>query len=306
MTVPQKVSDRLSATLKRFQPILSSARARDVNESDTVTIVTDLLAEMFGYDKYHEITKEYAIRGTYCDLAIELEGQLQLLIEVKAIGLDLKEPHVKQAIDYAANKGVEWVVLTNGIVWRTYRVIFAKPIDQDIVAEVNLLEANPKNADTIEQLFLVSREGWIKSTLSAYYTQRQAANKFTLAAILLTDPVLETVRRELRRFHPDVRVSTAEIKEVMLKDILKREVIEHEKAVLAQKKILKEGRTALRTKTVKEITPQPLNAPEIPGAPAVVETLEPSAPIPETVVEVEVINPAGIPVVDVAIDENSI
>lgn len=75
MAIPPKVSERLSVVLKRFQPILSSARARDVNESDTVTIVTDLLAELYGYDKYTEITKEYAIRGTYCDLAIELDGR---------------------------------------------------------------------------------------------------------------------------------------------------------------------------------------------------------------------------------------
>jgi hypothetical protein len=37
--------------------------------SDTVIIVTDVLAEVFGYDKYSELTAEFAISGTYCDLA---------------------------------------------------------------------------------------------------------------------------------------------------------------------------------------------------------------------------------------------
>ena len=36
------------------------------------------------------------IRGTFCDLAIKLDGTLAVLIEVKAIGLDLKEQYVKQ------------------------------------------------------------------------------------------------------------------------------------------------------------------------------------------------------------------
>lgn len=246
MATPPKVSERLAAVLKRFQPILSSARARDVNESDTVTIVTDLLAELYGYDKYTEITKEYAIRGTYCDLAIELDGRPQLLIEVKAIGLDLKDPHVKQVVDYAANKGVEWVVLTNGVLWRIYRVIFAKPIDHEVITEINLLDINIKNAGQLDQLYLIAREAWAKSTLSMYYTQLQATNKFTLAAVLLTEPVLDVMRRELRRYNPEVKVQSEEIREVLLKDVLKREVVEGEKAIEAVKKIEKIGRASLR------------------------------------------------------------
>ncbi len=52
-------------------------------------IVTDMLAEVFGYDKFSEVTAEHAIRGTYCDLATKLDGTVQSLIEVKAIGLEL-------------------------------------------------------------------------------------------------------------------------------------------------------------------------------------------------------------------------
>ena len=114
-TVPKKVVDRIVAGLKRFQPILASAKARDVGESDTVTIIVDMLAEIFGYDKYSEITSEYAIRGTYCDLAIKLEGTLQTLIEVKAIGIDLKDAHVKQAVDYV--NGVRLRISTISLSW---------------------------------------------------------------------------------------------------------------------------------------------------------------------------------------------
>ncbi len=101
--IPAKVRDRLVTGLKRYQPVLVSARARDVNESDTVTIITDILSDVLGFDKYSEITSEYAIRGTYVDLAIKVDGKLNTLIECKAIGLDLKDNHVKQAVDYAAN-----------------------------------------------------------------------------------------------------------------------------------------------------------------------------------------------------------
>ncbi len=110
----------------------------------------DLLHELFGYDKYTEITSEHAIRGTFCDLAIKIDGALALLIEVKAIGLDLKDQHVKQAVDYASNQGCEWVALTNGLVWRAYKVNFTKPIEQELVVEFNLSELSHRKDGDLE------------------------------------------------------------------------------------------------------------------------------------------------------------
>ena len=111
--VPSKATTRLSAAIKRFQPIIASAKSRDANESDTVIIVTDMLSEVFGYDKYSEITSECSIRGTWCDLAIKIDSKFEYLIEVKAIGLELKDSYTKQAVDYSANQGTDWVLLTN-------------------------------------------------------------------------------------------------------------------------------------------------------------------------------------------------
>lgn len=43
-TVPKKVAERLVAGIKRYQPILSAAKARDVGEAATVAIVKDIPA----------------------------------------------------------------------------------------------------------------------------------------------------------------------------------------------------------------------------------------------------------------------
>src|SRR5436309_1079138 len=117
MTIPAKISARLSSGVKRFIPILAAAKSRDVNESETSMIVTDMLADVFGYDKSSEVTRELAIHGTDCDLATRIDGKFQMLIEVKAIGLELEDGHLEQAVDYAANQGIEWVALTNGRFW---------------------------------------------------------------------------------------------------------------------------------------------------------------------------------------------
>src|SRR6185437_11303517 len=90
-TVPTRINERLKSGLKHFQEVVRSAQSRDVNESDTVIIVTDMLSDVFGYDKYSEVTSELSIRGTRCDLATKLDGKVQMLFECKAVGTELKE-----------------------------------------------------------------------------------------------------------------------------------------------------------------------------------------------------------------------
>ena len=249
--VPKKVAERLVAGIKRYQPILSSARARDVGEADTVTIIKDMLADVFGYDKCTDVTSEHSIRSTFCDLALKVDGELMTLIEVKAIGLDLKDSHVKQAIDYAANQGVDWVLLTNGIVWRVYHLIFAKPIDQELVLEINFCTLSARSATDVELLYLWCKEGWQRSVLGEYHTQKQALSRFFVGAMLQTDAVLDVIRRELRRVSPDVRIDSSQIKDVLTKEVIKREVMEGDKAAEARKKIGRVANNSLRAASGK-------------------------------------------------------
>lgn len=262
MTIPKKVSDRLSAGLKRYQPILSSAKSRDVGETDTVTIVKDMLADVFGYDKYAELTSEYAIRGTYCDLAIKLEGKLCTLIEVKAVGMELKEAQVKQAVDYAANQGTDWVLLTNGLRWCVYHIVFSKPIAQELVVDLDFCALNGRSNEDLEKLFLWCKEGWQKSALGEFHTQRQALSRFFIGAVVLSEPVVDVIRRELRRVSPDVRITSEQITEVLSSEVIKREVMEGEKAEEARKKIARVAARAAKAKANLVAAPSGPQPPE--------------------------------------------
>lgn len=142
--IPVKVVDRFKDNLSKIQKVVEQAKNRDINEADTVVIVSDVLSLLFGFDKYTEITREYAIKGQYCDLAVKLDEKLKFLIEVKAIGITLSEKHYQQALDYGANNGTEWIILTNGLVWKVYKVRFEKPIRTDFVAEFNILDLKIK------------------------------------------------------------------------------------------------------------------------------------------------------------------
>lgn len=233
MSLPKRAHDRLLAGLKRYQPIFDAAKKRDVSESDTAVMIADFLAEVLGYAKYTEITTEFAIRGTYCDLAVKIDEKLCFLIEVKAIGVDLKESHVKQAVDYAANKGCEWVMLTNGVVWRVYKVGFGQPITNLLVTEVDLLKHPYRHEALVDCFGSISREGWAKEKISDYLEQMQATSRYTLAAVLLSEPVVTQVRREIRRLFPGVKVDLQFIEKQIRDEVLKREVVEGEAADVA-------------------------------------------------------------------------
>jgi hypothetical protein len=258
--IPTKVSTRLTSGLKKFQPILTAAKARDVNESDTVVLVTDILGEVLGYEKYSEITSEHMIRSTFCDLAVHIDGELALLIEVKAIGLDLKDQHVKQAVDYAANKGCEWVALTNGLEWRIYQVIFGKPIDKELVAQVDLCALSHRRDGDLEVLWAISKEGWRKSRLSEYAAQQQALSRFAVGAALLSDPVVAVLRRELRRVSPEAKIAADDLRGVLMDEVLKREVMEGDKAATA-KRAISRAASRKRREASGSAAPTPPSAP---------------------------------------------
>jgi hypothetical protein len=91
----------------------------------------------------------------------------------------------------------------------------------------------------------------LKSGLYAYHDHLQATNKFYLAAVVLSDPVLETVRRELRRLS-DAKVEIEELREALSQDVMKREVIEGEKADDARKKVSRAASKMLRIRKGKD------------------------------------------------------
>ena len=260
--VPKRVADRLIRAVAKFKTVLQIAKDRDVNEADTVSVIMDMLAEVFGYDKYLEVTREFAIRGTFCDLAIKMESKVEFLIEAKAIGLELKDNHLRQAIDYGANNGVSWIVLTNGLVWKAYKIRFEKPINYDLVCEFNFADMNPKDEEQLEKLFIICKEGLSKDAREEYLEKVQVVNRFVLGGILLGEEVVNVIRRELRKLSDGILVSPEEITKVLAAEVIKRDVLEGEDASKAQARIRRfYGKTARKAKDA-EATDKPADPPK--------------------------------------------
>lgn len=247
--IPKRVEERLVRSIVKFQQVLKVAKDRDVNETDTVSIVKDMFAEIFGYDKYLEITSEFSVRGTFCDLAIKVDNKVEFLIETKAIGLELKESHLRQALDYCANSGVQWAILTNGIYWEVYKVKFDQPINAEPICSFDMMGVNPRDEEHQAQLFVVCREGLAKDAREEYHEKIQTVNRFLLSALVLSDEIIGDIRKELRKISGGVLVSVEEINKVLMTEVLKRDTIEGDEATKAQARIKKYyGKLARRTK----------------------------------------------------------
>lgn len=225
-SIPKRVSERLSKETRRFQKVLQNAKDRDINESDTVLIITDMLSRVFGFDKYSEITSEFAIRNTYCDLAVKTDGNVKYLIEVKAIGLALKDAHIRQAVGYGAQHGIQWVVLTNGVEWEIYRIKFDRPVGHELLCSYNFLDLNTRKNEDQEILYLLCKEGLSRDVIQEYHEHLMSVNRFIISAILQSDSGLNMIRRELRRVSPGIKVDTDEINSILTSDVLKRDVVE--------------------------------------------------------------------------------
>ena len=183
-------------------------------------------------------------RGTFCDLAVKLDDAVRYLIEVKAVGLDLRDNHLRQAVNYGANQGIPWVVLTNGINWEIYRIKFEKPIAHEKVCAFNFLELSARKSEDQELLYLLCKEGLSKAAIEAFHERVQVINRFVIAALIQSDPVLSVMRRELKRWAPSVRPTVDELR-ATLPDVLKRDVIEAEST--------KPGTTTVEPRRIEDI-----------------------------------------------------
>lgn len=235
--IPTKVRERLIEGLKKFQPILKNAKSMDINESDTVMIVGGILNDIFGFDQWTEITSEYKIQSTYCDLAIKIDGKIKFLIEVKAINKELVTQHITQAVNYGANAGAEWIMLTNGAKWKVYRIIYGQPISNEMVYEFYLPEMSPKKISDMENLFMVSKESLTKSFLEDFHKKNNALNRYSLGHLLVSETVLDCIRKTLKKMNPEIRIDNENIQDALKNEVIKREIFEGKKSTEAKKKI---------------------------------------------------------------------
>jgi predicted type IV restriction endonuclease len=231
--IPKSVSDRFIEQVEKFQKVLEVAVGKGIPKSGTVTLVADILAEVFGYDKYTEITGEFSGKGTKTDLAVRTEDAIDFIVVVAAIGTELKTGQIKAAAEFGAKEGVSWVVNTNGVTWEINRVRGGKRVGIDPICTFHFPQIAPRKAKDQEQIFLLTREGLKKGALEGYHYQ-QVVNRFKIGAIIQSDSILEGIRADLRELSGGIEADVKELSNIIAKEVLKDDLVDGEAAREAQ------------------------------------------------------------------------
>ena len=92
-----KAKDRIKKGLRRMTSIVEKGRAEDFKEADTRKIVSDILCEYLGWDRFDNVTAEQMIGSRFADYVVRTSDEEVFVVEVKQIGLKLKETHLNQA-----------------------------------------------------------------------------------------------------------------------------------------------------------------------------------------------------------------
>jgi len=190
--------ERMKTAIKKFSKPLSDLVARDANEGDTRLLVTDMLCEGFGFDKYAELTTEYRVKGEFADYGIRLDKDLIAFLEVKRVATKLAAKHLRQVETYAVNEGVEWVILTSGVVWQVYHITGGLPIVVDLALDVDLLGEDTV-AQKANQLYYLTKESLKRRQIDSLWQAKRATSPKSLAKVLTSENVVTAIRKELKR-----------------------------------------------------------------------------------------------------------
>lgn len=215
--------DRLRSAIRKLSKPLQDLIDRDANEGDTRHFVTDILVDGLGYDKYEDLTTEYQVKGDFADYGVRIDKQLAAFVEVKRCTQRLGEKHLKQAQSYAVNEGVEWIILTNGQTWQAYHVTGGLPVSVDLAFEVDLL-GEQTLGERVDQLFYLSRESFKRRQIDELWEQIHATSPQALARVILSDVVVESIRKEIRRQHKQ-KVEPAELTQLLESTVIRPECL---------------------------------------------------------------------------------
>lgn len=219
------VRNRVAAAIDRLSGPLADLMERDANDGDTRMLVADFFSVGLNFSKYQDMTTEYRTSGDSIDYALVLEGELFAPVEVLRVGRDLDQRNIQVSRRLAAEKGAQWVILTNGRLWKVYHL---RPDEEGGNRPVEVISADLADADAyhrnIDALFHISHEAVEHGRLDALRRWKEAVEAAPLADLLRGDAVVEAVRDQLRAVteHQGHAGDADEVRRALVEEVIAR------------------------------------------------------------------------------------
>lgn len=188
---------KLLNSLRSYRKDFLDGSLKELDESGTRLMINRFLSEVLGYKQLEEIKTEYMIKGTYADYVIQVNSKRHFLVEVKALSFQLSEKHLRQTVNYGANEGIEYALLTNGRHFEFYKIIFAQPISSRLVFTLDLGDAQGlKNA--AGHLQHRHKESVVKNSFKPLWNKCEATDPYNIAGVICSDAVLKFIKKMIK------------------------------------------------------------------------------------------------------------
>ena len=196
MATEKQLQD-LRELLKNYKKKYLRKEFNKLNEADTRIMTNSFLTEILGYRELEEIKTEYRIKSEYADYVIQLKRKKHFVVEVKSIELDINEKHLRQSLAYAANEGIDWVLLLNGREIQLYRVNFGKPISTTLIFKLDLMDGDDfKKAPNL--LWNLTKKAVERKELEVFWKRTTALEPANLAKLLYSEEIVRRLRNDLK------------------------------------------------------------------------------------------------------------
>jgi hypothetical protein len=212
----------ITKDLKKYLPIFQKAHDLSMNESETSLRVSKFCIDVLGYDVFNDISREHAVKERNVDYAIKLDEKVEFFIEVKQAVLALKEKHIEQASNYAANAGVSWVLLTNGKNWNMYHLSFDEGIQISLVWSIDILEGDIK--DSVSKLSMLHKKNIKKGAHNDYFNKKKILSPKSIIQALFHENTLRLMCQHLKK-SSGIKIDDEELTE-NIKNMISKETWE--------------------------------------------------------------------------------
>jgi predicted type IV restriction endonuclease len=191
-------SVKLIQAVKEYKRQYLDKGLGELDESGTRLLINDFLTNILCFKMIEEVKTEYMIRGTYADYVVQINGNRHFLVEVKALSLNLSDKHIRQSINYGANEGIDWVLLTNGRCFQLYKVLFEKPISADLVFSIDLQDSSKLKNNCLALEYL-HKESIAKNGLNELWKKHSALSTKSLSKLIYSEEVAKFIQKKLKK-----------------------------------------------------------------------------------------------------------
>lgn len=197
---------------------LNRHRNEGLKEYPTRTIFIDPMLQALGWDVRDpdEVELEHhTVDGKSVDYAMKVNRKVVLHVEAKQLGDPLDDvKSITQVVGYAANDGIEWCVLTNGVRYKVYKASEKASAPEKLLFEVSI-DPDDSDGSSVQELAKqfnrLSRDSMAAGRLDQLGAEIFTTGKVRKALDRLITDASPSLIRLIRKTMPDSSVKPTQI-----------------------------------------------------------------------------------------------